>query len=191
MEVNGQNNIVDFDAQAKDLEAQELESPGGVATAAIYGKLLCIYLLQNDTCNAKFLWKRIPQQIKAGNAELAQIWAVGQKMWQRDFPGIYETLQKEWADPYKDVMNAVLEATRRRAFHLVAQAFSSINAEEFAAYLGMPVTEAVKAAQNEGWSADPNTRLVTPKKPAPPQDPVLANEHQLSVLTDYVSFLES
>jgi hypothetical protein len=38
------------------------------------------------------------------------------------------------------------EATRRRAFHLVAQAFSSINAEEFAAYLGMPVTEAVKGS---------------------------------------------
>ncbi|XP_045178904.2 COP9 signalosome complex subunit 8-like [Mercenaria mercenaria] len=186
-----EQQITDFEAVAKDLENQELEAPGGVANAVVYGKLLCIYLLQNDTCNAKFLWKRIPQQVKTGSPELAQVWAVGQKMWQRDFPGMYEALQKDWTEPYKDIMTAVLEATRKRAFGLVAQAYSSINAEEFAAYMGMPINDAVKAAQNEGWQADPNTRLVTPKKIAPPSDPVLANEQQLSVLTDYVSFLES
>lgn len=189
MEIEQQ--ITDYGAVAKDLESQELEAPGGIATAAVYGKLLCIYLLQNDICNAKFLWKRIPQQIKTGTPELGQIWTVGQKMWQRDFPGMYETLQNDWSEPYKDVMTAVLDATRRRAFNLVAQAYSSISAEDFAAFIGMPVNDAVKAAQNEGWQADPNTRLVTPKKPAPPPDPVLANEQQLSVLTDYVSFLES
>lgn len=42
------------------------------------------------------------------NAELGQIWAVGQKMWQRDFPGMYETLKKDWSDSYKDIMAAVL-----------------------------------------------------------------------------------
>ena len=36
------------------------------------------------------------------------------------------------------------EATRDRAFNLVAQAFSSINADDFAAYVGLPVTEAVQ-----------------------------------------------
>lgn len=40
--------------------------------------------------------------------ELNQIWAVGQKMWQRDFPGIYETLQKEWSEPYKEILAAAL-----------------------------------------------------------------------------------
>ncbi|XP_060587818.1 COP9 signalosome complex subunit 8-like [Ruditapes philippinarum] len=186
-----EQQITDYVALARDLENQELEAAGGVANTTVYGKLLCIYLLQNDTCNAKFLWKRIPQQVKTGCPELALLWAVGQKMWQRDFPGIYETIQKEWTDPYKDIMAAVLEATRRRAFNLVAQAYSSINAEEFAAYMGMPVNDAVKAAQNEGWQADPNTKLVTPRKPVAQSDPVLANEQQLSVLTDYVSFLES
>ncbi|KAL4231742.1 COP9 signalosome complex subunit 8 [Mactra antiquata] len=159
--------------------------------ATVYGKLLCIYLLQNDTCNAKFLWKRIPQAIKTANAELGHIWAVGQKMWQRDFPGIYETLKKDWSESCKDIMAAVLEATRKRAFLLVAQAYSSINADEFALFMGLPVVEAVKAAQKEGWQADPNTKLVRPMKPVSQPDPLLANEQQLSVLTDYVSFLES
>ena len=39
------------------------------------------------------------------------------------------------------------ESTRERAFNLVAQAFSSINADDFAAYIGLPVSEAV-----QGWS---------------------------------------
>jgi len=51
--------------------------------------------------------------------ELANIWAVGQKLWQRDFPAIYEALQKEWTEPYRDLFNAVrgkgnlLNAVRR------------------------------------------------------------------------------
>ncbi|KAH8034927.1 hypothetical protein HPB51_003490 [Rhipicephalus microplus] len=36
----------------------------GVASPQAYGQLLAIYLLQNDLPNAKFLWKRIPQEIK-------------------------------------------------------------------------------------------------------------------------------
>ena len=39
--------------------------------------------------------------------ELTNIWAVGQKLWQRDFPAIYEALQKEWTEPYRDLLNAV------------------------------------------------------------------------------------
>jgi len=42
------------------------------------------------------------------NPELAVIWAVGQKMWQRDFPGTYENLKKEWSDGLRPIMDAVL-----------------------------------------------------------------------------------
>lgn len=36
------------------------------------------------------------------------------------------------------------EATRRRAFTLVSQAYTSIIADDFAAFVGLPVEEAVK-----------------------------------------------
>jgi len=42
------------------------------------------------------------------NPDLAVIWAVGQKMWQRDFPGTYENLKKEWSDGLRPIMDAVL-----------------------------------------------------------------------------------
>ena len=38
------------------------------------------------------------------NPELALVWDVGQKMWQRDFPGIYESL-KEWPEHLKPIMD--------------------------------------------------------------------------------------
>jgi len=42
------------------------------------------------------------------NPDLAVIWTVGQKMWQRDFPGTYENLKKEWGDGLQPIMDAVL-----------------------------------------------------------------------------------
>lgn len=41
------------------------------------------------------------------NAELTQIWVVGQKMWQRDFAEIYESLNKDWSESVKPIMTAV------------------------------------------------------------------------------------
>ncbi|KAL5005884.1 hypothetical protein ScPMuIL_017042 [Solemya velum] len=159
----------------RDLETQELEAPGGVATASIYGQLLAVYLYDNDM-QCKFLWKRIPAAVKNTNSELGHIWTVGQKMWQRDFTAIYESLKRDWSEAVKPIMVAVGEATRKRAFHLISQAYSSITAEAFAVYMGMSVSDAVQAAISEGWQADPQTRLVTPKRPVPPPDPKLMSE---------------
>ena len=48
--------------------------------------------------------------------------------------------------PLVHVMRFIVftEATRERAFNLVGQAFSSINADDFAAYVGLPVNEAIQ-----------------------------------------------
>ncbi|XP_071150680.1 COP9 signalosome complex subunit 8-like [Mytilus edulis] len=180
-----------FQTMQIDLQNQELDSPGGVATAQQYTQLLALHLLHNEICEAKFVWKRIPVQIKTSTPELTNVWAVGQKIWQRDFPGIYEAFTKEWSEALKPVMDALLAATRKRAFNLVAQAYDSINVDDLAAFVGMPSSEAAQAVQKEGWDADPQTRFITPRKPCAVVDPVLVSEQQLSVLTDYVSFLES
>ncbi|KAK3543479.1 hypothetical protein QTP70_022064 [Hemibagrus guttatus] len=61
-------------------------------------------------------------------------------------------------------------STRRRAYGLVAQAYTSINAEDFASFVGYSVEEAVKD---------------------PPPVSLVPNEQQLARLTDYVAFLEN
>ncbi|XP_048773038.1 COP9 signalosome complex subunit 8-like isoform X2 [Ostrea edulis] len=142
-------------------------------------------------CNAKFLWKRIPQSVKSSTPETAQIWAVGQKLWLRDYPAIYEALKKEWSENVQQIMESVKAATRERAMTLVSKAYSSINAEEWAVFMGMSTNEAIEAATQEGWTYDSATKYIKPKKPVSVKDPELLSEQQLSVLTDYVSFLEA
>uniref|UniRef100_F7B7G7 COP9 signalosome complex subunit 8 n=1 Tax=Equus caballus TaxID=9796 RepID=F7B7G7_HORSE len=173
-------------------ENQELEAPGGIATPPVYGQLLALYLLHNDMNNARYLWKRIPPAIKSANSELGGIWSVGQRIWQRDFPGIYTTINAhQWSETVQPIMEALRDATRRRAFTLVSQAYTSIIADDFAAFVGLPVEEAVKGILEQGWQADSTTRMVMPKKPEPAPVPPIPNEQQLARLTDYVAFLEN
>ncbi|XP_051564563.1 COP9 signalosome complex subunit 8-like [Myxocyprinus asiaticus] len=172
-------------------ETQELEAPGGIATPQVYSQLLVLYLL-HDMNNARYLWKRIPQAIKTANPELSAIWAVGQRIWQRDFPGIYTAIAAyQWSENILPVMEALQESTRSRAYGLVAQAYTSISADDFAAFVGYSVEEAVKGVVSHGWQADPNTRMIMPQKPDPPPVSLVPNEQQLARLTDYVAFLEN
>ncbi|XP_041374934.1 COP9 signalosome complex subunit 8-like [Gigantopelta aegis] len=182
---------VNFVHLLNDLENQELEAPSGVATAQVYGQLLTLYLLFNDTCNAKLVWKRTPAQLKSSNPELALIWAIGQKMIQREYPAVYDTIKKEWPDYLKPFMTAMLETTRKRAFDLIGLAYASINVDVLAPFVGLPASEAVQTAVSKGWKIDAKSQVVTPKKPDPPPSPPMISEHQLAVLTDYVSFLEN
>ncbi|XP_059823050.1 COP9 signalosome complex subunit 8 [Hypanus sabinus] len=183
---------VAFSKLLEQCETQELEAPGGIATPQVYGQLLALYLLHNDMNTARYLWKRIPQAIKTANPELGAIWSVGQRVWQRDFPGIYSVISShQWSDTIQPIMEELRDATRRRAFGLVAQAYTSISADDLAAFVGLPVEDAVKAVLEQGWQADPSTRMVVPKKTEPPPVPQIPNEQQLARLTDYVAFLEN
>ncbi|TNN53543.1 COP9 signalosome complex subunit 8 [Liparis tanakae] len=97
-----------YDKLLEQCEAQEIEAPGGVATPQVYAQLLSLYLLHNDMNNGRYLWKRIPQAIKSANPELPSIWAVGQRIWQRDFPGIYTTIAAfQWSENILPVMEAL------------------------------------------------------------------------------------
>lgn len=185
-------NPVSYQRLLEQCEEQELEAPGGVATPNIYSQLLVLYLLHNDMNNARYLWKRIPQPVKSANAEIGWIWDVGQKIWQRDFPGIYSSIAAhQWSENIQPVMEAVRDATRRRAFVLVSQAYTSISADDLAAFVGLPVEEAVKGVLEQGWQADSATRMVMPKKPDSAPLSLIPNEQQLARLTDYVAFLEN
>ncbi|XP_018092932.1 COP9 signalosome complex subunit 8 isoform X1 [Xenopus laevis] len=185
-------NPVSFQRLQEQCEEQELEAPGGIASPQVYNQLLALYLLHNDLNNARYLWKRIPSAIKSSHSELGGIWEVGQKIWQRDFPGIYTSISAyQWSENIQQIMEAVRDATQQRAFGLVSQAYTSISADDFAAFVGLPVEEAVKGVLEQGWQADSATGMVMPKKPDSAPLSLIPNEQQLARLTDYVAFLEN
>ncbi|CAH1115732.1 unnamed protein product [Psylliodes chrysocephalus] len=186
MVVNGNNKL------AEDLERQELEAPNGVPSPQVYQQLLAIYLYQNDLCNAKYLWKRIPPTVKASTPELVNIWAVGQSMWTRDFPAIYKALNAvTWSDTVAEIMKQVQEVVRARAVDLISQAYSSISLEAVSAMTGLSPEVCIPACAERGWNFDADTKMIRPIRQVIEHLGQTSSEDQLSKLTDFVSFLEN
>jgi hypothetical protein len=88
-------------------------------------------------------------------------------------------------------MDAVLEITRKRAFDLVARAYSWISVDDFSAFMGLSVGEASNVALAEGWKLDVQKQMIAPCLPEKPPEPTIPSEQQLDQLTDFVSFLEN
>ncbi|KAH0554144.1 COP9 signalosome complex subunit 8 [Cotesia glomerata] len=174
-----------------ELEKSELEAPNGCASPQTYAQLLAVYLYQNDLCNAKYLWKRIPVSIKNNKTELQQIWIVGQRMWQRDWPAVHTALDIEWTDEVSGIMLALKENVRERAMSLISEAYSSVNLTLLASMTGLSLEQAKLSASERGWILDDTT--VRPCKVDKEQTPVQASlaESQLNKLTQFVSFLEN
>uniref|UniRef100_A0A023FV03 COP9 signalosome complex subunit 8 n=1 Tax=Amblyomma parvum TaxID=251391 RepID=A0A023FV03_AMBPA len=188
---SGDARLREYSKLATDLEQQELEAADGVASPQTYGQLLAIYLLQNDLPNAKFLWKRIPQEIKQSHPELGNIWKVGQALWYKDFPAIYTGLAQEWPDDIKPIMQELGERTRRRALTLVAKAYSSISLDDASSFLGVPKADLAAVVCPLGWVVDVASGMVLPKYTAARHEDSTPSEEQLAKLTDFVAFLEN
>ncbi|CAH3024828.1 unnamed protein product [Porites evermanni] len=180
---------INFDDLCSTCEQMELD---GNASGEVYSQLLAVYLFQNDTCNAKFLWKRTPEEIKVSTPELGKLWNIGCHMWKRDFPSIYGALKEEWSPLIKPIITALQEKLQRRVFDLVSNAYTSIRADDLASLMGVSTEAAVSAAVSSGWTNDSVTGMITPKKTELPKKEIpLTSEQELALLTDYVSFLEN
>ncbi|XP_050670237.1 COP9 signalosome complex subunit 8 [Leptidea sinapis] len=184
--------ITNFDKLCGELEKQELEAPNGVAPAATYAQLLAIYLYQNDLCNAKFLWKRIPQNITSSNPEISAIWAVGQKLWKKDLPRMYQALAAyHWVEPVATIMRALEERARERALNLIGKSYSSISIESVLAVTGLSKEAVLQICRERKWELDDDGVTVRPVPPVQPTPLHTSSEDQLFKLTDFVTFLES
>lgn len=189
---------LDYASLAKKLECQELESPTGQASPQVYGQLLAIYLLFNDLTSAKFLWKRIPGQIKSENDELSIIWLVGKLMWKRNYSEIYGVINScpTWPNHLKNIMNLILESTRQRAKSLISRAYSTITLTDASKMLGLSNEETLKFAKQSNWLYEETSGFLSITKTDSNVNGNTGNSLEVGVellekLTDYIIFLES
>uniref|UniRef100_A0A8D8UXD9 COP9 signalosome complex subunit 8 n=1 Tax=Cacopsylla melanoneura TaxID=428564 RepID=A0A8D8UXD9_9HEMI len=173
----------------ENLERQELEAAAGVPSAEVYTKLLALYLLQNDLCNAKFLWKRTPQSVKMSHPEIGQVWEVGKHLWNGNYPSIYSNLKRTWSDDIAHIMKALQEEVQKRALNLISKAYSSIPNTSLSEFLGVNEQETAALVQDQGWTVD-KVYTQPVKKPEEYAAPNITDD-QLYILTQYVSFLEN
>ncbi|KNA03003.1 hypothetical protein SOVF_213300 [Spinacia oleracea] len=51
------------------------------------------HIYAGDINSARFLWKSIPIAIKESQPEIIAVWGIGQKLWTRDYAGVYEAVR--------------------------------------------------------------------------------------------------
>nr|KJB21004.1 hypothetical protein B456_003G177600 [Gossypium raimondii] len=97
----------------------------------------------DDINSARFLWKSIPPAIKESQPEVVAAWKIGQKLWTRDYAGVYEAIRGfDWTQQTQVLVAAFSELYTKRMFELLQSAYSTISIQDAAQFLGMSEEDA-------------------------------------------------
>ncbi|GBG78248.1 hypothetical protein CBR_g26281 [Chara braunii] len=155
-----------------------------------YGVHILGHVINHDLNSARFLWKRIPTNIKQSNQELAAVWAIVQKMWLRNRAQCHEAIRGfPWSPILQPVIAAVAEDYRESMYKLLCTAYSTISLADAAAFLGLPECDTVNLMVSRGCSIDPATKMLTVRA-RPTVTDQKTNMGHLQKLTEYVFHLE-
>ncbi|WCJ18452.1 COP9 signalosome complex subunit 8 [Euphorbia peplus] len=149
------------------------------------------YFYVNDIHSARFLWKSVPSAVKENQPEVVAVWKIGQRLWTRDYPGVYEAIRGfDWSQETAVLVAAFSEVYTKRMFELLLSAYSTITIHDTALFLGMTEDDASNyVVEQGGWIVDPASRTLTVKKQPVPTEQKL-DSSKLQRLTEYVFYLE-
>ncbi|XVF52530.1 hypothetical protein PTKIN_Ptkin05aG0025800 [Pterospermum kingtungense] len=144
----------------------------------------------DDINSARFLWKSIPPAIKESQPELVAAWKIGQKLWTRDYAGVFEAIRGfDWTQQNRVLVAAFSELYTKRMFELMLCAYSTISIRDAAQFLGMSEEDATNYVLRQGWTVDPASQMLTVTKQAIVREQKL-DPSKLQRLTEYVFHLE-
>ncbi|XP_039029355.1 COP9 signalosome complex subunit 8-like [Hibiscus syriacus] len=148
------------------------------------------HIYVDDVNSARFLWKSIPATIKESQPELVAAWKIGQKLWTRDYAGVYEAIRGfDWTQQTRVLVAAFSELYTKRMFELLQSAYSTISIQDAAQFLGMSEEDATNYVLRQGWTVDPTSPMLTVTKQAIVKEQKL-DPGKLQRLTEYVFHLE-
>ncbi|CAH1764288.1 19725_t:CDS:2 [Entrophospora sp. SA101] len=193
---NIKNYIADQNYQelvkfCEDLELELAVNPDpNITPEEFYGPFLFGYLFEDDLPSAKFLWKRIPENIKSSSKELNLIWNVVMALWKRDHEKFYENVNSnKWNHLFTPLIEQLAEKIRQSMINLISEAYSSILIDEFIKYVGLPKENALSIVEGQGWTIDNSKNMLYPNKIVKEEfKPISLNN--FSQLTDLVTNLE-
>ncbi|XP_052193351.1 COP9 signalosome complex subunit 8 [Diospyros lotus] len=148
------------------------------------------HIYVDDLNSARFLWKSIPSSIKESRPELVAAWKMGQRLWMRDYAGVHEAVRGfNWSPDTCDLVAAFSELYTKKMFDLLLSAYSTISIQDTALFLGINEDDATKYALQQGWTVDPDSKMLTVKKQPIVKEQKL-DPSKLQRLTEYVFHLE-
>ncbi|KAL4457406.1 hypothetical protein ABPG75_012271 [Micractinium tetrahymenae] len=181
-----------FDEVGTALDEAELEEPSTLSSERWPHALhLLAHVYAGRLEDARFLYKRTPENIRQGSPELAAAFALLQRLWVKDYQHVWAALQFAWSAQVAPLAAALADRLRSRQLSLVARAYANISVPKLAALLGCSEAEAAQAASGQGWAVGQDG-LVEVKPPgAGAAASSAAAEQALQRLTSYVVHLES
>lgn len=148
------------------------------------------YFYVGDMNSARFLWKSIPASIKEGKPEVVAVWKIGQKLWTRDYAGVYKEIRGvEWSPELQEFIVAFSDLYTKKMFELLNSAYSTISVQDAALFLGMNENDASNYVSQHGWLVESATGMLTVKKQPIVKEQKL-DPSKLQRLTEYVFHLE-
>lgn len=144
----------------------------------------------DDINSARFVWKNVPRVVKENRPEVSAAWKIGQRLWTRDYAGVYEAIREFNGSPEAQAfVDSFSEAYTKRMFQLLISAYSTISIQDTALFLGMNEEDATNYVLQHGWSVDPASAMLTVKKQTIITEQKL-DPGKLQRLTEYVFHLE-
>jgi len=193
---------IDLEELQDVLEQQELLSNNAQTPTEVYAQLLVTYLIQNDLVNSKFLWQRIPTNIKT-DKELENIWKIGKLLWKREFNSFFNSITNEtWSSVIAPLMVKLRESQRERLVNLVTQSYSIISFSKLGQLIGCDEVQLTEIASVKLWELDIenkmvkinnlSTNLLTMNLTSVENEEANKQcDRLLNKLTNYVTFLEN
>ncbi|KAG1710056.1 hypothetical protein DVH05_017064 [Phytophthora capsici] len=141
-----------------------MPSQPAVLSPDFYASYLLVVLLAKTLNDARFLWKRIPSEVKQTHEELRNVWEVGKALWQRNLAAAYVAMDYDWSPSLQGLVETLKTSTRENAAELLSMAYSTVSINDVALALGFSRHEDVQQyCSSLGWEVSIADQLVLPK----------------------------
>lgn len=158
----------------------------------------CIQLfaaaLADEPLSAKFVWKRIPADMKKKSKDLAGTWKLLSALLRRDFSAFFAqsiALHAAFSPLVQRLNQALRGEVQARNLVAIRVAYALVSVDQAAPLLGLSKAEVPAFLLKEGWTPDAQapTQFFTPT-PADTKKARDISQQQIEQLTKYVTHLE-
>ncbi|KAJ5079746.1 hypothetical protein M0811_04056 [Anaeramoeba ignava] len=162
----------------------------GTDTKPMFHQQIILYLITNDTIGARFLYKRLPTEIKKTKV-IDKLWELTKIMWNSESGGMLEIIPSinnfHWPDELKNLINILLEEIRQRMLKLIGSGYSTISISSLTMYLGLTDVDALSIVKPLGWKV---TKDFVYPQPIPKPKKVEEKKDSLVDLTQFIMAFE-
>jgi COP9 signalosome complex subunit 8 len=139
--------------------------------------------------DARFVYKRTPKDIIKSNSDIQAAFILLQRLWVRDYEGIWGALAYSWPAPVQGLVAALRTELQERMLVLVQKAYSNISISNLSRLLGISEQETASVVAQRDWEVQENGLVI----PAPPAvaSTFEPSEADLQKIAQYVVFLQA